>query len=287
MPVVVGVRFREAGKIYHFASGNMRLKRLDKVVVETAGGVAIGRVVTEPADRDASELAQPVRRVLRRATAEDLRREKEAKAFGEELVERCRRLARELSVPMKPVEADVALDKSRATISYTAEEKVDCRPVAQALAGAVRCRVEFRQIGARDEAKALDGFGPCGQRLCCARWLTEFQPVSIKMAKVQNLVLNPGKLAGVCGRLKCCLRYELDAYLEGERELPPLGATVFTVDGEGRVVARNLLEKKVAVLLDDPTPRWYDAAEVFGHNGCQAAAPERGKGCAGGCRTKP
>ena len=269
MPTVVAVRFRETGKLYHFDVGPLRLRRLDKVVVETANGLGLGRVITEPADKPDRELSHPVRRVLRKANAQDLERERAARERAEGALASCRRRARALHLDMRPVDAESALDGSRLTITFTAEQRVDFRQLVRELAAEYRCRVDLRQVGARDEAKALDGIGPCGQRLCCSRWLVEFQPISIKMAKLQNLALNPGKLAGACGRLKCCLRYEIENYEGAQRELPTLGAKVFTASGEGRVVGLNLLERRVQVLFDEPNPVWLASDEVFRHNGCQ------------------
>lgn len=268
MPTVVAVRFREAGKLYHFESGTLGLRRLDKVLVETANGPGLGRVITDPEERPAEELPT-LRRVLRKANTADLERERQAKDRGARALDACRRRVRALGLPMRPVEAESALDGSRVTIAFTAEERVDFRQLVRELAAELHSRVELRQVGARDEAKAIDGIGPCGQRLCCSRWLTEFQPISIKMAKLQNLALNPGKLAGACGRLKCCLRYEIENYEGAQRELPPLGAKVFSSAGEGRVVGLNILERKVQVLFDDPSPTWLSADDVFRHNGCQ------------------
>ncbi len=267
MAVFVGVRFRGAGKLYQFESGNLALERLDKVVVETAHGLGVGRVVTEPQERDHKDLPHPVRRVVRKATGEDIERERHAREQEELAVERARECAREHRLNVHIVGADANLDGSRLTITYSTEARVDVRAVAKQLATELGCRVDMHQVGARDEAKALDGIGPCGQRLCCSRWMTEFKPVSIKMAKLQGLALNPGKLAGVCGRLKCCLRFEIENY-EGQRDLPALGSIVYTTDGEGRVVAVNVPDRKVSVLGDDPSPRWVPADEVFSHNGC-------------------
>jgi cell fate regulator YaaT (PSP1 superfamily) len=284
MPTVVAVRFREAGKLYHFDPGSLGLHRLDRVVVETANGIGIGRVVTEPIEKPSGELPSPVRRVLRRANADDLERERQAKARADQAFLACRRHVRRLELAMRPVDAEASLDGGRITITFTAEERVDFRQLLKDLSAELHGRVELRQVGARDEAKALDGIGPCGQRLCCSRWLVEFQPISIKMAKLQNLALNPGKLAGACGRLKCCLRYELETYADAQRELPSLGAKVFTAEGEGRVVGLGLLERRVQVLLDDPAPKWFPADEVFRHNGCQegmcASCQAGGSACA-------
>jgi len=269
MPTVVAVRFREAGKLYHFDPGGLGLHRLDKVIVETANGPGLGRVVTEPVDKPPQDLSAPVRRVLRKANAADLERDRHARERATHVLDACRRRVKALGLQMRPVEAECAMDGAKSTITFTAEERVDFRQLVRDLAAELHCRVELRQVGARDEAKVLDGIGPCGQRLCCSRWLTEFQPISIKMAKLQNLALNPGKLAGSCGRLKCCLRYEIENYDGAQRELPPLGVKVFSAAGEGRVVGLNLLERKVQVLFDEPTPKWLQVDEVFRHNGCQ------------------
>jgi cell fate regulator YaaT (PSP1 superfamily) len=281
MPTVVGVRFKAAGKVYHFDPGGLDLHRLDRVIVDTAGGLSIGRVVTEPSNKPASDLPSPLRRVLRRANAADFERERQGRARADAVLDACRRHVRRLGLAMRPVEADATLDGGRVTITFTAEERVDFRQLVRDLTAECQCRIDLRQVGARDEAKALDGIGPCGQRLCCSRWLTEFQPISIKMAKIQNLALNPGKLAGACGRLKCCLRYEVENYAEAQRELPTLGSRVFTAEGEGRVVGLNLLERRVQVLFDDPAPRWLPADEVFRHNGCQDGMCETCRSAAG------
>lgn len=278
MPTVVAVRFREAGKLYHFDPGELGLHRLDKVVVETSNGLGIGRVVTEAVDKSEDELGHPVRRVLRKANADDLERERRAKEYAEEVLEAFRARARADGLALRAVAAESSIDRTRVTVMYSSEKRVDFRPVVRRISAQFRCRIEMRALAARDEAKALGGYGPCGQQLCCTRWMTEFQPISIKMAKLQHLALNPGKLAGVCGRLKCCLRYEIENYDGAERELPPLGGTVYTAQGEGRVVGLNLLERKVQVLMDEPTPVWFASDEVFSHNGCQG-----GGGSGGGC----
>lgn len=262
MPTVVGVRLREAGKLYHFDPNGIGLQRLDRVVVETQGGVELGRVVTEYLEKRDDEIVPPLRRVVRKATPQDLERHQRNKDRAREALAFCRRRIGELGLPMRAVEAELAFDGSRLTIFYTSEDRVDFRSLVRELGARFHTRIEMRPLGARDEAKLLDGIGPCGQRLCCSRWLTEFRPVSIRMAKLQNLALNPGKLAGNCGRLKCCLRYELEAYEEGHKALPAVGARVFTREGEGRVVATNPLAQTVQVLLDDG-PKWLPAYEVF------------------------
>lgn len=283
MPTVVSVRFREAGKLYYFDPCDLHLRRLDKVVVETSVGQGLGRVVTEALEKSGADVPLPLRRVLRKASPADLERERRAEARAARALDACRARVRALRLPMRPVDAEAGFDGARVTITFTAEERVDFRQLVRELGAELRCRVELRQVGARDEAKALDGIGPCGQRLCCSRWLTEFQPITIKMAKLQGLALNPGKLAGACGRLKCCLRYEIENYDGAQRDLPGLGSRVFSRQGEGRVVGLNLLERKAQVLFDDPAPVWLDADEVFRHNGCQegmceSCTRERGEG---------
>jgi cell fate regulator YaaT (PSP1 superfamily) len=281
VPTVVGVRFRSAGKLYHFDPGDLSCTRLDRVVVETANGTEIGRVVTERMDKPDEDVTLPLRRILRKATSEDRERQAVNKARAEHAIALSRRRVAELGLAMRPVDAEVAFDGSRITISFTADDRVDFRELVRGLAQELRTKIEMRQIGARDEAKALDGIGPCGQQLCCTRWLTEFKPISIKMAKLQGLALNPGKLAGVCGRLKCCLRYEIENYAEGSKPLPRVGATVHTRDGEGRVVATSVLERKVSVLLDEGA-KWFPVDEVFGSNGCGGGGGSGNGGCSCG-----
>jgi len=267
VPTVVGVRFRSAGKLYHFDPGGLDCSRLDRVVVETANGTEIGRVVTEAMDKPAEDMNLPLRRILRKATTEDRDRQSQNRTLADDALMLCKRRVQEIGLAMKPVEAEMAFDGSRVTISFTADDRIDFRDLVRDLTQRLHAKIEMRQIGARDEAKVLDGIGPCGQQLCCTRWLTEFKPISIKMAKLQGLALNPGKLAGVSGRLKCCLRYEIENYAEGEKPMPNIGATVHTSEGEGRVVAVSVLSRKVSVLLDDGA-KWFSVDEVFGGNGC-------------------
>lgn len=281
MSTVVGVRFREAGKLYHFDPGQLDLHRLDRVVVETGHGVDMGRVVTEPLERDDDDAPTPsLRRILRKATEDDLDHQRANRGEAQAALEAAKRRARALNLDMRLVDAEMTLDRGKLTLFFTAEDRVDFRALARDLADELRVHVELRQIGARDEAKMIDGIGPCGERLCCSRWLTEFQPISIKMAKLQNLALNPGKLAGACGRLKCCLRYEVETYERGQRDLPRVGATVFTRAGEGRVVATNVLTRTVSVVVDGQTAQGFDADEVFDH-ACGGGPGGEGCTCGG------
>ncbi len=223
MPFVVGVRFRPAGKIYYFDPGELELATGTRVVVETVRGTEIGTIVMSGKEVPEERVTQPLRKVIRVATPEDLEKERENREKAQEALDVARQKVEERGLDMKLVGAEYTLDRSRAVIYFTADGRVDFRELVRDLASTLRCRVELRQIGVRDEAKILGGIGPCGRRLCCASFLSEFYPVSIRMAKEQNLSLNPTKISGVCGRLLCCLRFEselsrgLDALAE-ERE---------------------------------------------------------------------
>lgn len=208
MPCVVGVRFRPAGKIYYFDPGGLQLATGTRVVVETVRGTEIGTVVMPGREVSEEQVTQPLKKVIRVATPEDLEKEKENREKAQEALAVARQKVEEKGLDMKLVDAEYTLDRSRVVIYFTADGRVDFRELVRDLASTLRSRVELRQIGVRDEAKILGGIGPCGRRLCCASFLSEFYPVSIRMAKEQNLSLNPTKISGVCGRLLCCLRFE-------------------------------------------------------------------------------
>ncbi len=248
MAMTVGVRFRCGGKVYDFAPGELSLLPGDKVVVETARGTECGEVVR--ASRQTPDSDKTLKPVLRRATEADLkraednaRREREALRIGQERV-----AAHKLE--MKLVDAEYAFDNSKITFNFTAEGRVDFRELARDLAGIFHSRIELHQIGVRDEAKKLGGVGICGQPFCCSRFLREFQPVSIKMAKEQGLSLNPTKISGSCGRLMCCLKYEQDVYEELVKLTPKVGALVMTPEGRGVVTDSAVLTGKIKVRLD-------------------------------------
>ncbi|MDH7497555.1 MAG: stage 0 sporulation family protein [Syntrophomonadaceae bacterium] len=216
MPAVVGVRFKPAGKIYYFDGRDLELAKGDKVIVETARGVEYGQVVLARREVPPEQVVQPLKRVVRKATAEDEAqvrqnqvREAEAYAVAEAKI-------REHKLPMNLVDVEYTFDRSKIVFYFTAEGRVDFRELVRDLAGVFRTRIELRQIGVRDEAKMLGGIGTCGRVLCCASFLTDFAPVSIRMAKEQNLSLNPTKISGICGRLMCCLKYESQLYDTGE-----------------------------------------------------------------------
>lgn len=214
----VPVRFRRVGKIYHFDPAGLELEPGARVVVETARGLEIGEVVSRVRDIPDEELVQPLKPVLRIAREEDLRQAEQNRALARESLRVCREKVAARGLPMHVLEAEYTLDRSRLVFYFASENRVDFRELVRDLAGTFRTRIELRQVGVRDEAKMLGGLGPCGREVCCAVWLSEFQPVSIRMAKVQNLSLNPGKISGLCGRLMCCLRYEADLYRAGVEE---------------------------------------------------------------------
>lgn len=226
MVQVVGVRFKDAGKIYYFTYGELQLVRGDKVIVETVRGLEFGEVVVGPKEVEESEMGESIRSVLRKATDKDFEqvarnREDERKAY-----EICLQKIEEHKLPMKLVDVEYNFDVSKIIFYFTADGRVDFRQLVKDLAAIFRTRIELRQIGVRDEAKMLGGIGCCGRILCCTSFLGDFDPVSIRMAKEQNLSLNPSKISGVCGRLMCCLRFESNCYecdkksCSGEKELP-------------------------------------------------------------------
>ncbi len=244
-PLVVGVRFRATGQVYDFDAGLLHLQRDDRVLVETERGPALGTVVLPSQHRAVS---RPLHRVVKKADARDLAREDKALQREREQHWVALDVIRTRRLPVKLVRTDAALDGSRVTLFVaSAEERLDLRDLVRELGQALSGRVEVKQIGARDEAKVAGGVGVCGRELCCSSWLREFQPVSVKMVKAQGMALNPSKLAGQCGRLKCCMRYEYQTYLELKRGLPAVGAQVESVKGDGKVVGHNVLKQTVVV----------------------------------------
>lgn len=218
MVEVVGVRFKRAGKIYYFSSGDLGLKSEDKVIVETARGVEFGDLVIAPRNIPEDIVVSPLKPVIRKATPEDERIVEENKVKEKEAFQICFKKIEEHQLPMKLVDVEFTFDCNKIIFSFTAEGRVDFRELVKDLASVFRTRIELRQIGVRDEAKMLGGVGSCGRMLCCSTFLGDFEPVSIRMAKDQKLSLNPTKISGICGRLMCCLKYENSAYDEESRE---------------------------------------------------------------------
>lgn len=244
---VVGVRFKKAGKIYYFDPGEQTISVDSYVIVETIRGIEFGKVVIANKRVDEEDVVLPLKKVLRLATEEDkltvVKNQEQAKEAFRTGVEKI--ISHNLE--MNLVDVDYTLDRNKIIFYFTAEGRVDFRNLVKDLAAIFKTRIELRQIGVRDEAKMLGGIGPCGRMLCCSTFLGDFEPVSIKMAKDQNLSLNPAKISGLCGRLMCCLKYENDEYEEAKRELPDLGESIHTPYGFGKVVGLNILEKLIQI----------------------------------------
>jgi cell fate regulator YaaT (PSP1 superfamily) len=262
MTDVVGVRFKRAGKVYYFDPASIDLEVGDYVVVETARGQEMGRVVISPQQVLASEITEPLKPVVRKAEAADTERAREFGQKEQEAMEICTELITKLNLPMKLISAEYNFDGSRLTYSFSAEERVDFRQLVRELTGRFKIRVELRQIGPRDETKLMGGFGRCGRPLCCANFLGELAPVSIRMAKEQGLPLNPMKISGACGRLLCCLNYENDFYHEMRGKLPKEGQRVTTKMGEAKVIAVNPLREVVLVELESQATAELPVSEI-------------------------
>ncbi len=250
MALTIGVRFRENGKVYDFAAGDLRPQVGDMVVVETARGTECATVVTPCRETPENKTAQPLKPVLRAATQADMRRFEEMRAKERHAMEICQKKIAEHKLEMKLVDAEYAADNAKILFYFTADGRVDFRELVKDLAGVFRTRIELRQIGVRDEAKMLGGIGICGRPFCCSQFLPDFEPVSIKMAKEQGLSLNPTKISGSCGRLMCCLKYEQNVYEELLKLTPKNGALVNTPEGKGTVVEANVLSGVIKVRLD-------------------------------------
>ena len=250
MADIVGIRFKRAGKVYYFDAGDIALEPGDYAVVKTSRGMELGHVVIAPGQVLAGETEENLSPVVRKAEPEDIAKAENLDAKAEEALIECGKMVGELQLPMKLLSAEYNLDSSRLTFLFSAEERVDFRDLVRRLTGKFKVRVELRQVGSRDEAKLLGSFGRCGRPLCCTSFLTEFTPVSIKMAKEQNLPLNPMKISGACGRLMCCLAYEGEQYRLMKEKMPKVGQRVSTRMGEATVVGNNPLKETVMVEMD-------------------------------------
>lgn len=248
---VVGVRFKDAGKIYYFDPDQHQLSAGSPVIVETVRGVEYGHVIVPPREVNADEVVLPLKKVVRIADEEDQRHLEENKEKSKEALQVCAEKVAKHGLDMKLVDVEYTFDSSKIIFYFTADGRIDFRNLVKDLAAVFRTRIELRQIGVRDEAKMLGGLGGCGRPLCCSTFLSEFEPVSIKMAKEQNLSLNPTKISGVCGRLMCCLRYESDYYHEARKGLPDLGKTVTTAQGKAKVVEVNVLKRNFRAQLQE------------------------------------
>ena len=247
MPEVVGIRFKKACKIYHFDPNGLELKEDEEVLVQTSRGIGYGWVALPNSCVEESELVSPLRNVIRRATDEDRRKVRENEARAEEAREVCQRKSEWHNLEMQVIGAEYAFDRSQLTFFFTADGRVDFRELVRDLAGTFHTRIELRQVGVRDEAKIIGGIGSCGRACCCASFLSGFTPITIRMAKRQNLSLNPAKISGLCGRLMCCLQYEEETYEAARDILPNPGTRVQTADGPGTVVRCDSLSQQVQV----------------------------------------
>lgn len=244
---VVGVRFKKAGKIYYFDPGDLSIQKDEFVIVETVRGVEYGRVVTPRKQVGEKDVVLPLKKVVRIADQKDRLIVEENKTAAKEAYDVCSEKVNEHQLDMKLVDVEYTFDRNKVIFYFTADGRVDFRELVKDLASIFRTRIELRQIGVRDEAKMLGGIGPCGRMLCCSTFLGDFDPVSIKMAKDQNLSLNPTKISGLCGRLMCCLKYENDEYETAKEQLPDLGEMIVTPNGPGKVVGLNILGRVMQV----------------------------------------
>ena len=267
MVEVIGVRFRTAGKIYFFDPRDFQVKAGDHVIVETARGIEYGTVVEELRKIKEKCLGDELKPVIRIATEEDDRQAEKNRNKEKDAYKICLQKIKDHNLEMKLVSTEYTFDNNKVLFYFTADGRVDFRELVKDLASVFRTRIELRQIGVRDEAKMLNGIGICGRALCCATFLGDFQPVSIKMAKDQNLALNPTKISGICGRLMCCLKYEEDVYEELNQKLPFVGDIISTPDGTGEILSTNVLMQQVKAAVrkkenDPPTIGFYHVDEI-------------------------
>ena len=267
MTRIIGVRFRPAGKIYYFAPGKFHIKKGQQVIVETARGIEFGHVVMGPKEVEEDQITQPLKSVIRLANDEDRKIEERNREKEKEAFQICLEKIRKHKLEMKLIDAEYTFDNNKVLFYFTADGRIDFRELVKDLAAVFRTRIELRQIGVRDETKLRGGIGICGRELCCHTYLSEFAPVSIKMAKEQNLSLNPTKISGVCGRLMCCLTNEQETYEKLNSRLPSTGDTVTTPEGlRGEVQSLSVLRQLVKVVVtlenDEKEIREYKASEL-------------------------
>jgi len=262
LATVVGVRFKDKGKVYYFDPGGLEIKPGDRVLVETVRGLELGSVLMGPREVPEERLVMPLKKIIRVATPEDTMTDQANKKKALQAMEVARQKIADHGLEMHLVDAEYTFDGSRVVLYFTADGRVDFRELVKDLASALRTRVELRQIGVRDQAKMIGGIGPCGRSLCCATFLCDFLPVSIKMAKDQNLSLNPTKISGACGRLLCCLRFECEHYEDARNAMPSVGTRVLTPEGEGKIVGLNPMKGTVLVEMEDGKDQEFPAEEV-------------------------
>ncbi|BBK29164.1 signal peptidase II [Staphylococcus arlettae] len=267
MQNVVGIDFQKSGKLEYYSPMNVDLEVGQWVVVESKRGIEMGRVKYGPLDVADEDVTLPLKQIVRVATAEDIEHYEQNEQDAAEALELCKNTVQQLDLAMRLVNCEFTLDKSKVIFNFTSDDRVDFRKLVKILAQKLKTRIELRQIGVRDEAKLLGGIGPCGRSLCCSTFLGDFEPVSIKMAKDQNLSLNPTKISGACGRLMCCLKYENDYYEEARAQLPDVGDAIETPEGNGKVVGLNILDISMQIKVDGlEQPLEYKVEELEAFN---------------------
>lgn len=249
MVKVVGIRFKKAGKIYYFSPGELKINKGENVIVETARGIEFGECVIGEKQISEDEIVSPLKNVIRKATEEDELRHSENKIKASEAFTICAEKIQGHNLQMKLIDVEYTFDNNKVIFYFTADGRVDFRELVKDLASIFRTRIELRQIGVRDEAKMIGGLGPCGRTMCCSSYLGDFVPVSIKMAKEQNLSLNPTKISGICGRLMCCLNFEQETYEGIRKRLPKVGSIINSEYGQGEVIANNTVKESVRVKI--------------------------------------
>jgi cell fate regulator YaaT (PSP1 superfamily) len=251
MDRMVQVKLRDAGKVFFYETKEINLKAGEYCIVESDRGIDFGVALSEPEEVTGNNLGESaLRKVIRVATKEDMKIIEENRCRAKEALKTCLKKIEEHGLNMKLVEAEYSFDRTKIVFYFTAEERVDFRALVKDLARIFKARIELKQIGVRDEAKLLGGIGPCGRQLCCRRFLREFEPVTIRMAKEQNLPLNPTKISGLCGRLMCCLSFESQMYKEARKTLPKEGQTIVTEEGKGKVISLNAIKCSALVELE-------------------------------------
>lgn len=282
MPLVAGVSFKRGGKTYYFDPGELMLNEGDFVIAETARGVEFGEITIGTREVPEEELVAPLKAIIRVATGDDLHRAAANRESEKHAYDVCLRKINEHALPMKLLDAEYSFDGSQITFSFSAEGRVDFRELVKDLAGSLKSKIQLHQIGVRDEAKLIGGYGTCGRELCCAGFLTNFEPISMKMAKDQSLFLNPAKFSGVCGKLMCCLRYEHEFYRTAKERLPGVGAMVKTDRGLGKVVDVNVVAETLTVEIEGSGIVIFPADSLNLEGCCRrhgVGCPMQGQGC--------
>ena len=248
---VVQIKLREAGKTIRYLTSGLKLKNGEYVVVEADRGHEYGKVVSEPQMQMEKKASRPMPKIIRKATPGDMYQIEKNKKRIEDIIKVCEKKIKEHKLDMKLIDAEYSFDRSKIIFYFTAEDRIDFRELVKDLAKIFKARIELKQIGVRDEARLLDGYGPCGRRLCCSKFIKDFEPVTIKMAKEQNLPLNPTKISGCCGRLMCCLGFEYETYKKLMKGMPKVGEIVKTKQGKGKVLNIDAIKRSAFIELED------------------------------------